>query len=152
MQDLSLHILDITENAIRAEAKNISIEVFEHRPDEELIISIKDDGKGMNEEMLKKALDPFFTSKDGKRVGLGLSLFAQAARDTGGSLKIHSKPGNGSVITATFKLNSLDLKPVGDILKTLASLITAHPSVRFVYDYKKGDVTYHFDSYIGCKK
>ena len=83
MQDLSLHILDITENAVRADAKNISIEVFEDTLREELIISIKDDGRGMNEDMRKKALDPFFTTKDGKRIGLGLSLFAQAAQEIG---------------------------------------------------------------------
>ncbi|HDZ76601.1 MAG TPA: ATP-binding protein [Candidatus Omnitrophica bacterium] len=152
MQDLSLHILDITENAVRADAKNISIEVFEDTLREELIISIKDDGRGMNEDMRKKALDPFFTTKDGKRIGLGLSLFAQAAQDTGGTLKINSELGQGTIIRAIFKLNSPDLKPVGDILETLASLITAYPAIRFVYDYKKGDDKYHFDSCVDCKK
>lgn len=147
MQDLSLHILDIVENAVRAEAKNIKIEVFQEENKHQLTVRIKDDGKGMDENMLKKVLDPFFTTKYKKRVGLGLSLFAQAVQQTEGELKIDSQAAKGTQITAVFNLSHPDMKPMGNILESLASMITAYPAIRFIYDYRNAEDTYHFDSY-----
>lgn len=147
MEDLSLHILDIAENAIRAKAKKIIIKTVEDENKGRLTVYIKDDGEGMDKETVGKVLDPFFTTKDTKKVGLGLSLFAQSVQQTEGKLKIDSKPGKGTKITAIFNCRHPDMKPIGDILKTIATLITANPQVRFIYGYKKGDYHYHFDSY-----
>ena len=146
MEDLSLHILDIAENAIRAKPKKIEIEILEDEIKDELIIIIKDNGRGMDEKTVKKVLDPFFTTKNGKKVGLGLSLLSQAAQQAGGNLKIDSKQGKGTKITAIFKLSHPDMKPMGNILETMAALITANPTIRFIYDYTKGDNNFHFDS------
>ena len=146
MEDLSLHILDIAENAIRAKPKKIEIEILEDEIKDELIIIIKDNGRGMDEKTVKKVLDPFFTTKNGKKVGLGLSLLSQAAQQAGGNLKIDSKQGKGTKITAIFKLSHPDMKPMGNILETMAALITGNPTIRFIYDYKKGDYNFHFDS------
>ncbi len=146
MEDLSLHILDIAENAIRAEPKKIEIRILEDEIKDRLTIIIKDDGRGMDKETVEKVLDPFFTTKNGKRVGLGLSLLSQAARQTGGDLKIDSKQGKGTKITALFKLSHPDMKPMGNIIETMAALITGNPTIRFIYDYKKGDYNFHFDS------
>ena len=79
MQDLSLHILDVAENAVRAKAGIVTIKIVEDEQNDRLTLSIKDDGVGMDKETIGKVLDPFFTTKSGKRVGLGLSLLAQAA-------------------------------------------------------------------------
>ncbi len=147
MEDLSLHILDIAENAIRAKAKKIIIEVLEDESKDQLTICIKDDGKGMDKQTVKKVLDPFFTTKSGKRVGLGLALLSQAAQQTGGDLKIDSEQGKGTKITAIFKVSHPDMKPMGNILETMAALIAGNPSIGFIYDYKKGDHNFHFDSY-----
>ena len=146
MEDISLHILDIVENAIRANAKTVKIEISENKNIGCLIISIMDDGKGMDEETARKALDPFFTTKSGKKVGLGLALLFQAARETGGNLKIESTPDKGTTVTASFSLSHPDMKPLGDIYETLATLITGRPSVHFIYDYKTEDNHFHFDS------
>ncbi|NIV97412.1 ATP-binding protein, partial [candidate division KSB1 bacterium] len=89
-EDLSLHILDIMENSVTAGAKMIGLEIREEIGENRLTIQIKDDGKGMDKETLTRVLDPFYTKKTVRRVGLGLSLLAQAAQEAGGSFKIDS--------------------------------------------------------------
>ena len=147
MQDLSLHILDIAENGIRAGGSKIVIDILEDESQDKFVICIEDDGKGMDEETQKKALNPFFSTKDGKKYGLGLPLLAQAAQQTAGELKVDSKEGKGTKVTAVFQLSHPDMKPLGDILETMMVLVAGNPSTQFVLDYKKGDENYHFDSY-----
>jgi len=147
MKDLSLHILDIAENAIRAKANKISIKILEDEAADQLSVMVEDDGLGMDAETLKKARDPFFTTKDGKRFGLGLALLHQAAEAAGGFLKIDSQPAKGTKITAVFKLAHPDAKPLGDVLETVAALVAANSKVRFIYEYKKGDRRVHYDSH-----
>lgn len=147
MQDLSLHILDIAENAIRAGGDRIAIEILEEEEHDKLTISIEDNGKGMSAEMVEKARDPFFTTKGGKRFGLGLSLLAQAAQQAEGEFRIDSEPGLGTKIVAVFKLSHPDTKPMGDIVETMKTLVASHPEKRFVFDYTSGDEKYHFDSF-----
>ncbi len=148
MQDLSLHILDVAQNAIRANAGKIEIEVLEDPIKDQLILTIKDNGIGMDEETAKKAVDPFFTTKGGKKTGLGLALLAQSAQQAGGNLEIKSERGIGTRIRAVFKLSHADMKPMGNIAETLAALVAADSKVQIIYNYKKGDYTYYFDS---CK-
>ncbi len=147
MEDLSLHILDIAENAIRADAKTIKIEIVEDESKDQLAICIEDDGRGMDKETVSKVLDPFFTTKGGKRTGLGLALLSQAAQQTGGDLRIDSERGRGTKVTAIFQSSHPDMKPMGDILQTMATLLTVDPSIRFIYDYQAGDQNLHFDSH-----
>ena len=151
MEDLSLHILDIAENAIRAGAKKIMIELLEDQSNGRLTLSIEDDGKGMDKETVNRIVDPFFTTKDGKEVGLGLALLSQAAQQAGGELKIDSEKERGTKVTAVFELSHPDTKPTGDIYATMTALVAGNPSTQFVLDYKKGDDCYHFDSF-ECKR
>lgn len=147
MKDLSLHILDVVENSIRAGGKKVVVEILEDENKEMLTLCIKDNGKGMDKETIKKALDPFFSTKDGKKVGLGLSLLSQAAQQTGGDLKIDSERGKGTKVTASFNISHPDMKPMGNILETMEALIAGNPSTQFILDYKKGDYSFHFDSF-----
>ena len=147
MENLSLHILDIVENSIRAGAKQILIEIIEDKGKDLLTVRINDDGKGMDECILKNVLDPFFTTKERKRTGLGLSLLSQASEQAEGKLTINSKKGEGTKVTATFKLSHPDIKPTGDMIETIAVLITSHPEIRFVYNYEGADQKHHFDSH-----
>ena len=124
------------------------IEVLEDEENDRLTVSIKDDGEGMDKETVKEVIDPFFTTKNGKKVGLGLSLLSQAAQQSGGNLTIDSKKGYGTTIKAVFTLSHPDIKPMGDIIKTLMTLVAGNPAIQFIYDYKKGDYHYHFDSHI----
>lgn len=139
MEDLSLHILDIAENSLNAGAKNIRVKLVEKY--ETLILEIEDDGKGMDEDILLKAKDPFFTTKKGKRVGLGIPFLSQAAEETGGNLKIERRTEKGIRITACFNKNNIDMKPFGDIKKTMRVLKASHPEINFVLEQivEKGD-------------
>ena len=139
MQDLSLHILDIVENSINAGAKNIEISIREDRARDLLTIEIADDGCGMNDGGLKKAADPFWTTRETRRVGLGLSLFEQAATMAGGTLSIDSQPGVGTRVTASFQFSHIDRKPLGDMANTLLTLIVGNPGVEFSYSYQNDE-------------
>lgn len=134
MEDLSLHLLDIVENSTRAGAKLIEIKLEENREKGLLEIVIRDDGPGMDIEMVDKVTDPFVTTRTTRRVGLGLPFFRQSAEEAGGCFTIRSEKGRGTEVRATFQLDHIDRKPVGDIGSTMISLILGNPKVDFVYE------------------
>ena len=138
MQDLSLHILDLVENSLRAGAKLIGISVFEDMEQDLLTVEIRDDGKGMDPQTCSQAADAFFTTKPRRRVGLGLALLAMAAKQAGGGLHISSLPGVGTTVRATFRLSHPDCKPLGDMSATLETLVAANPEVDFIYEHRRG--------------
>jgi signal transduction histidine kinase len=137
MEDLSLHILDIVENSLAACASRVEITVVD-APEEDLVsVEIVDNGRGMDRDTVDKALDPFFTTKSVRKVGLGLSLLAQAARESGGDFELESQEGEGTRIKASFQHSHPDRKPLGDIDETMKVLRAANPEVEFVYNLKK---------------
>jgi hypothetical protein len=146
MEDLSLHILDIVENSIRAGATEVLIRIIEDTEKNILSIEIEDNGSGMDKEELEKAADPFYTTKKGRRIGLGLSLLLQSAEECNGSLILRSDKGEGTYIKATFQYDHIDRKPLGDISKTLLTLIVGNPDMRLRYEHKKDGQGYIFDT------
>lgn len=146
MKDLSLHILDIAENSIRAEAKLIQISIIEDVGEDVLILQITDNGKGMGQETMRGAADPFFTTKSGKRIGMGIPLLAQASREAEGKFEISSTPEKGTRIRATFRYSHPDRKPLGDISETLKTLVVGNPGVDFLFEYRKGTEITCFDT------
>jgi len=139
MEDVSLHILDIVENALRAGAKHIVIRLAQRKQADRLVLEVIDDGKGMDEETKRRSLDPFFTTKQGRRVGLGLPFLAQAAEEAGGTLEVESAPGQGTRVIATFGLSHIDRRPLGDIKQTLHCLEATHPEVCFRFETIESD-------------
>lgn len=146
MEDLSLHILDIAENAVEAGATWVKISLIEDRKGDLLKLEIEDNGRGMSEEECRQALDPFYTTKKTRRFGLGLPLLQQACLATGGQLTLESSPGKGTKVTATFRLSHIDLKPLGDIALTLMALIAGHPEIDWHYYHRKNDFEFSFSS------
>lgn len=146
MEDLSLHILDVAENSIRAQAKSITIKIEENKAKDLLSLDIIDDGEGMNQSTLQRAVDPFFTTQKSRRFGLGLSLLAQAAQMANGDFSIQSQPGEGTKLKATFQFSHLDTKPLGNIPETLTTLIMGHPEVDFQYIHKINHSKYRLDT------
>ncbi|MBU1208849.1 MAG: ATP-binding protein [Proteobacteria bacterium] len=144
MEDLSLHILDIVENSIAAQAKRIEIIVQEEVERGLLSIEIKDDGVGMAQEAVEKTLDPFFTSRTTRRVGLGIPLFAQATQESQGTFHIESQPGKGTRVLATFQYSHIDRKPWGKMVDTLLTLIIGNPQIDFFYSHQRGEIEYSF--------
>ena len=135
MRELSLNILDIAQNSISAGASLITIEVSENRTDQTLLIGIYDNGRGMSEEQVKSVIDPFFTTRTTRKVGMGIPLFKMAAEQTGGSLEIKSELGVGTEVKAYFKTDSVDFTPLGDVASTIQMLITMNTDRDFVYKH-----------------
>jgi hypothetical protein len=146
MLELSLHILDIAENSVRAGARRVAIDMTEDRDADRLTLEIRDDGKGMTEEERKRALDPFYTTKKVRRVGLGLPMLAQAAANTGGGLEIQSKPDVGTTVKVDFGLSHIDRQPLGDLPGTIVALITGSPEIHFIYRHQRDDRVYTLDT------
>lgn len=146
MEDISLHILDIAENSIAAQAKRIKIRIQESRKKDLLCLEIEDNGRGMDRETLNKALDPFFTTKKTRRFGFGLSLLSESAKAAEGSFQIKSNPGKGTKVIATFKASHIDTLPLGDIPQTMISLILGHPEIDLIYSHTTDEGKYTIDT------
>ncbi len=146
MEDLSLHILDIAENSVDAGADRIEIAVEEDTKDDLLLLEIKDNGRGMEEETMKAVTDPFFTTKTVRRVGLGLPFLKQAAGECEGSFSLTSEKGKGTTVSVSFKRSHIDRKPLGDVAASIMVLIAGNPEVDVLFTYKRDDHTYQLDT------
>ncbi len=133
MRELSLNVMDIAQNSISAGASLITVEVVEDQPGDTLSISVEDNGKGMSPETVQKVIDPFYTTRTTRSVGLGIPLFKMEAEMTGGSFHIDSQLGVGTKLTAVFKPSSVDMIPLGDINGTVQLLISCNPKLDFVF-------------------
>ena len=159
MPEISLNILDVTENSIKAEADEIIISISVDPKDESkvdegslgsqedtLIISIIDNGKGMTSEQLEKVQDPFYTTRTTRKVGLGVPFLKQAAESTEGTFKIDSEVGRGTVVEAIFKLSHIDRMPLGDITATIHTLVVFNESIQFKYTYRVNQSQFTLDT------
>jgi anti-sigma regulatory factor (Ser/Thr protein kinase) len=146
MQELSLNILDIAQNSIRAGASLISISVLRSVIDNKMTIIIEDNGCGMSEEKIKQVTNPFFTTRTTRSVGLGVPFFKMSAEMTGGDFHIESEEGVGTTVTATYVLNHIDLMPLGDMASTMVSLISVNPEIDFTYRYGYNDQHFILDT------
>ena len=146
MKELSLNILDITENSVKAGATLTEISITESG--NELIISIKDDGCGMSEDIVRSVVDPFYTTRTTRKVGMGVPLFKMAAEQTGGKLEIISDTGedHGTTVTAYFYKDHLDFTPLGDVISTVTTLIQGHPDTDFLFTHLIDDKEIRLDT------
>lgn len=143
MRELSLNVMDVAQNSVRAEADLVIITVNESDSDDVLSISIEDNGCGMTEEQVAQVIDPFFTTRTTRKVGLGVPLFKLSAEQTGGSFSIDSKVGEGTVTKASYVKSHVDMTPLGDINSTIGILIRCNPDIDFVFTHStdKGSFT-----------
>ena len=139
MTEISLNVLDIAQNSIKAKATLIEISVLIDTKADRMTIIIKDNGCGMSEEQVEKVIDPFFTTRTTRKVGLGVSFFKMAAEMTGGSFSITSRQGEGTTDIAEFVISSIDRMPLGDICGTIETLIVYNTDIDFLYKYKVDD-------------
>jgi anti-sigma regulatory factor (Ser/Thr protein kinase) len=146
MRELSLHILDVVENGITAGGDCIWIEIDENRKEDQITILIRDNGRGMPIEKVENIDDPFITSRTTRRVGLGLSLLAAAARRCEGTLRVESEPGKGTEVEATFRYNHIDRAPLGDMAATLGTLIIGNPGIDFIYAHRIDSKDFYLDT------
>ena len=111
--------------------------IIEDKKYDLLTLTIEDDGKGMDDKTKEYALNPFFTSKKGKKVGLGLAFLSHSAEEAGGAMKIESEPGKGTKMTATFKLGHIDRRPLGNFNETIKCLKITHPEINISFNHIK---------------
>jgi hypothetical protein len=136
MREIALHLLDIAENSVRAQAKNITIDVCEDLVSDLLEAAVHDDGCGMDAATVTRVIDPFVTSRTTRKVGLGIPLLKAAAEMCGGSLKIESTLGVGTHLEVSFRRSHIDRMPLGDLASTVLTLVVAYPEIHWVFNYR----------------
>ena len=140
MKELSLNVLDIVQNSISAGAENITVAL--HEDDRGwLKLTIEDNGCGMSEETVRSVIDPFYTTRKTRKVGMGIPLLKMAAEQTGGRFNIESTPeskdpeNHGTVVTAEFDMKHMDFTPIGDMISTVCTIIQGHPDIDYLFEH-----------------
>ncbi|MEA1874729.1 MAG: ATP-binding protein [Bacteroidota bacterium] len=136
MTDIAMHMMDIAQNSIRANAKHIDISFIENQISNELVFCICDDGDGMASEMIAKITSPFFTTRTTRKVGLGVPFLKMTAEQTEGSFFIESELGKGTKVKAKYMTNHIDCLPLGDIPGYLILLFIANPKLQILFEYE----------------
>ena len=150
MKELSLNILDITENSVKAGATLTEINISETEND--LVLTITDNGCGMTDDILDSVTNPFTTTRTTRKVGMGIPLLKLAAEQTGGEVVITSKheseypDSHGTVVRAAFHKNHIDFTPLGDVVATVTTLIQGHPDTDFLFIHSKGENVVRLDT------
>lgn len=151
MRELSLHILDILQNSIEAGAHHLDLQINESTSTNRLVISIEDNGRGMDRQTVERVVDPFFTTRTTRQVGLGIPLFKAAAQLCNGNLIITSTPGAGTRVVAEFQRDHLDRAPLGDIKSTILSVILANQTCDLRYSHRMDERCFEFDTAEMCQ-
>ncbi len=150
MKELSLNILDVAENSVKAGATLTQILLTEK--DRVLTIEIVDDGCGMGEDVVRSVIDPFYTTRTTRKVGMGIPLLKLACEQTGGELAIESvteeaNPAeHGTHVTATFYMDHIDFTPLGDVSASILTLIQGHPDTDFLFQHQIDDQVVRLDT------
>ena len=146
MKDLSMHIIDIVQNSIEAGATAIKLLITEDTSKDEFTIEIADNGRGMDEETIAKVIDPFFTTRKTRRIGLGVPLLKAAAERCDGRLALDSSPGKGTHVTALFRHSHIDRAPLGNIIDAVINLVVGSPELDFFFCHKINGQEITFDA------
>lgn len=146
MRELALHLLDIIENSVSAQADTIRITVEEDLVNDRLRMSVEDNGRGMDADMVARVIDPFVTSRTTRKVGLGIPLFKAAAEACNGGLTIQSEPGKGTSVMVEFQHSHIDRMPLGNLPATILPLVVGSPEVHWIFNYTVNGNTFTFDN------
>lgn len=147
MRDLSLHILDLVQNSVKAGASLVRVRIRDSAKEDVIAVEISDDGCGMDEELLLRVTSPFTTTRTTRKVGLGIPLFMANAQGSGGAFSIDSKPGEGTCVRGTFRRSHIDRPPMGDIQGTMLTLVLGTPKYPdYILRYETDDTSFTFDT------
>ncbi len=146
MEELALHILDLVQNCIEARASRVLIRILEDSANNTIVLTIEDDGRGMSDEQVAKVVDPFYTTRTTRKVGLGIPLLKAAAEDTGGTFTIVSALGKGTKIEASFVRDHIDRAPLGNMADTLSALLALHGHIELAYEHVVDDRTFYLST------
>lgn len=146
MQEIAMNILDIAYNSIKAKANLIEIIIHDSSKLNIINIQIIDNGKGMDEQTVKNVTNPFYTTRTTRKVGLGVPMFKENIEATGGTFKIESEVGKGTIVTGEFVKDHLDTPPMGNIVDTIITLIQADDKIDYLFKYTKDESNFILDT------
>lgn len=135
MKELSMHILDITMNSIKADATLIEINIEDSIKNNWFKITIKDNGRGMSEDVINKVTNPFYTTRTTRKVGLGIPMLKESCERCNGFLKIYSQPGVGTTISCFFERDNIDRAPLGNMGETIMTIINSQNNCELIYTH-----------------
>ena len=139
-------MLDIVQNALSAGASLIEVDITIQTHLDLVSVSVRDNGRGMDEETQKRVINPFYTSRTTRKVGLGVPFFKEGAEGCGGSFYLSSKPGEGTQIGTSYRLSHIDRPPLGDMAETMLTLCVCNEAVNFVLRYALDEKEFLFDT------
>ena len=144
MREISLHIMDLMENSIRAKARTIKLTITESLTENIYKVSIEDDGVGMSADYVTSLFDPYTTTRSTRKIGLGLPLIKMNTRQAGGDTTVESQPGQGTTLSFWYAHNHWDRPPLGDMGGTMAMLAATNEDKRITYRHitEKGEYTF----------
>ena len=140
---LSDIIADVAANSIEARASRVDVSVVEEGG--VITLSVKDNGKGMDEATKARAFNPFYTEPgkhDKRKVGMGLPFVKQTCDACGGSVKLESRQGVGTTIVCTFQADNIDLPPMGSLPQAVLSLFNFGGDFDLVFIHRKNGSGY----------
>lgn len=144
MEDLAMHMLEIIMNSVSAGSKHIDIEIIDSVSQNIVSMKITDDGKGMNKALLSRVADPFTTTRDTRKVGMGVSFMKGMTEQCGGSFEIKSKPGEGTTVKATARRDHIDRPPMGNLGEMMMNSIQAGENISFTMEYITDEKVFRF--------
>ena len=147
-EELSQHILDIAMNSLSADATKVQISVLESRRHDRLVLRVRDDGRGMDADTLRRVLASSASTKRSRKkpIGLGLAFLRQTSEMCGGRFAVRSAPGRGTSVTASMQLSHIDRPPLGDLNATILALCAAEKQTAVQLNYRSDGEKFHFDS------
>ena len=137
MKELSMHVYDLMENSIAANASEIKLTIRDSIKDNIYAFTIEDNGKGMSPEFLAKVTDPYTTTRTTRKVGLGLPLIKMNTENCGGGMKIESEVGKGTRLDFWFQHNHWDRPPM---------LCSQHEDRHIIYTHTTDTGEFVFDT------
>lgn len=146
MQEIAMNILDIAYNSIKAKASVIKILIYDSSKLNIIKIQIIDDGIGMDLETIKNVINPFYTTRTTRKVGLGIPMFKENIEATGGNFSIESTIGKGTRVTGEFVKNHIDTPPMGNIVDTIITLIQANDKIDYLFKYTSDESEFVLDT------
>ena len=146
MKEISMHILDIVMNSIKADASQVEINIEDSIKNNWLKITIADNGRGMSEDVINRVTNPFYTTRTTRKVGLGIPMLKEACERCNGYLKIESKTGVGTKVFCYFERDNIDRAPLGNMGETIMTIINSGDGFELIYNHKTDEGEFIFDT------
>ncbi len=146
MEDLAMQMLEIIMNTVHADSREIEIRIVDSEAENLISMTVSDDGKGMNKALLQRVTDPFVTTRETRRIGMGIPFMKGLTEQCGGRFSMRSRPGEGTMLTATVQRDHIDTPPMGDLGEMMMNSIQADENIDYKFNYRTDKGEFAFDT------